>query len=154
MGIFVTPRTKDIMAKSFNILSLAIASTADMTVRNASGDTQYDDAGAPLTITLYSPGTKQVQKARHAAEERNNTRVFGRMQGKSDAKQSAEDKANETAEFLAACTVSFNGFGVDGLSGFELFKSVYANIEIGNIAEDSQKFLNERGNFLKSPAKG
>jgi hypothetical protein len=107
------------MAKSFNILSLAIASTADMTVRNASGDTQYDDAGAPLTITLYSPGTKQVQKARHAAEERNNTRVFGRMQGKSDAKQSAD-----------------------------------ANIEIGNIAEDAQKFLNERGNFLKSPAKG
>jgi hypothetical protein len=143
------------MAKTFNILSLAIAATADMTVRTATGETQYDDAGNPLTITLYSSGTKQVQRARHAAEERNNARVFGRMQGKSDAKQSAEDKTTEEAEFLAACTVSFNGFGAaDGLAGYELFRSVYGNIEVGHIAEDARKFINERGNFLKAPAKG
>ena len=137
---------------TFNIKKLAIASTADMPVRDASGEIQADDAGNKLSITLHSPGTKQYQKAKHAAEERNSTRVFGRMQGKTETKPSADDKVNERAEFLAACTVSFNGFGSGGLNGFELFKHVYSDIEIGHIAEEAEKFLGDRGNFKAGSA--
>jgi hypothetical protein len=141
------------MSKLFSILALAIGATANMPVRNAAGENQYAEDGSPLTITLYSPGTKQHQKARHAAEERNNTRVIGRMQGKSGEKQSAEDKTAEQAEYLAACTAGFNGFGIEGLNGHELFKAVYSNLEIGHIAEDANKFIAERSNFLKPSAK-
>lgn len=140
-------------AKLFDIKSLAIAATAAMTVRTAAGETQLDAAGNPLTITLYGPGSKPFQKAKHAAEDRNNTRVLSRMQGKVDGKLSADEKGAENAEFLAACTVSFNGFGCGDLTGHDLFKAVYADIEIGHIAEDANKFLGERANFTKVPTK-
>jgi hypothetical protein len=136
-----------------NIKSQAIAATAEMTVRDVSGEPQYDADDKALTITLYSPGSKQHQKAKHAAEEKNNARVFARMQGKSEGKLSAEDKLTERAEFLAACTESFNNFGVEGLNGYELFKNVYSDIEIGHIADDAEKFIGDRANFKKPSAK-
>lgn len=140
-------------SKLFDIKSLAIAVTASMPVRTVSGEAQLDASGNPLTITLYGPGSKPYQKAKHAAEERNNTRVLSRMQGKADSKLSADEKGAENAEFLAACTVCFNGFGCGDLTGHELFKAVYADIEIGHIAEDANKFLGERANFIKVPTK-
>jgi hypothetical protein len=75
------------------------------------------------------------------------------MQGSSDDKQSAEEKTAEQAEFLAACTASFNGFGIEDLAGYELFKAVYSDIEIGHIADDASKFLASRANFLKPQPK-
>jgi len=136
----------------FNIKKLAIATSATMPVRDAAGEPQFDDAGNAVSITLHSPGTKEYQKAKHAAEERNSTRVFGRMQGKLDNKQSATDKVIERAEFLAACTVSFNNFGDGATRGHELFKSIYSDIELGHIADDAEKFLGDRGNFIKTSA--
>ena len=141
------------MTSIFQIKTLAIAALSTMPVRDAAGEPQLDAAGQPITITLYGPGSKQHQKAKHAAEERNNTRVLSRMQGRAGDKQSAADKAAENAEFLAACTVSFNGFGCGDLTGHELFKAVYADLEVGHIADDVMKFLAERANFLKVPAK-
>lgn len=133
----------------FNLKKLAIAATADMPVRDASGEIQVDENGATLTITFHSPGTKPFQKAKHARDQRNNARVMAVMQGKSEAKQTAEEATAERAEFLAACTVSFNGHGVEGKSGFEMFKATYADLEIGHIADDGEKFLGDRGNFKK-----
>ena len=141
------------MTSIFQIKTLAIAALSTMPVRDAAGEPQLDAAGQPITITLYGPGSKQHQKAKHAAEERNNNRAFSRMQGKADAKLTAVEKTAENAEFLAACTVSFNGFGSDDLTGHELFKAVYSDIEIGHIADDAMKFIAERANFLKSPTK-
>lgn len=136
----------------FNIKSLAILATAVMTVRNAAGEPQTDAAGNPISITLYGPASKQFQAAKHKAEDRNNTRALARMQGKSEGKQTAAEKVHERAEFLTACTVSFNGFGLDDLTGRELHMGVYSDIEIGHIAEDADKFLGERANFLPLPA--
>lgn len=133
----------------FNLKKLAIAATAEMPVRDASGEIQTDEAGAPLTITFHSPGTKPFQKAKHAREQRNSARVMSVMQGKSEAKQTAEEANAERAEFLAAVTVSFNGHGIEGKTGFEMFKATFADLEIGHIADDSEKFLGDRGNFKK-----
>lgn len=135
-----------------NIKSLAISATAVMTVRNAAGEPLSDTAGNPITITLYGPGSKQYQAAKHRAEDRNNTRTFARMQGKSEGKISVTEKLAERAEFLAACTVGFNGFGFNDLTGHEAHLATYADIEIGHIADDAEKFLAERVNFLPRPA--
>ena len=110
------------------------------------------NAGLPLSITLYGPGSKQYQAAKYKAEERTNTRAFARMQGKPEGKQTALEKVSERAEFLESCTVSFNNFGIDGIVGNELFLAVYSDIGIGHIAEDVEKFITERSNFLPKPA--
>lgn len=136
----------------FNIKSLAILATAVMPVRNAAGEPQTDAAGNPISITLYGPASKQFQAAKHKAEDRNNTRAFARMQGKSEGKLTVAEKINERAEFLTTCTVSFNGFGMDDLTGRELHLAVFSDIEIGHLAEDAEKFLGERANFLPLPA--
>lgn len=135
-----------------NITSTAIASAAAMTVRNAAGEPLSDAAGNPITITLYGPGSKQYQAAKHRAEERNNTRAFSRMQGKAEGKISAAEKLAERAEFLAACTVSFDGFAYNDLTGREAHLAAYADIKIGHIADEVEKFIAERANFLPRPA--
>ncbi|MEH3087725.1 MAG: hypothetical protein PGN26_14595 [Xylophilus ampelinus] len=140
------------MTARFNLRALAIAATGKMPIRDAVGEVQKDEAGNPLTITFHSPGSKAFQKAKHAAEQRNNDRVMARMQGKSEAKLSAEDKAAERAEFLAACTISIDGADLDGQSGHEAFKALYSDLELGHIADDADKFLADRGNFKQGSA--
>lgn len=138
---------------TFNLRTLAIAQTADMPVRDATGDPQFDDAGQPITITLHSPGSKVFLRAKYAMEERQNTRTLARMQGKGD-KQSAEDKVRERAEFLASVTVSINNAGFDDQVGHEAMKSLYADITLGHIADDADKFLGDRGNFKPALPQG
>lgn len=135
----------------FNLKKLAIALSGDMPVKDATGAPQFDDAGNPLSITFHSPASKQFQKAKHAAEQRNNTRAMAAMQGGED-KQTLEDKIAESAEFLAACTKSFNNFDYEGLSGYEQFKAAFADQDVGHVAEDARKFLASRANFLPKPA--
>lgn len=135
---------------TFNIKKLAIAATGTMPVRDATGEDQFDEHGNALSITFHSPGTKVHQAAKHAAEERNNTRVFDRMQGKSEAKQSADGKLQERATFLSAITVSFNNFGNGDLAGHQLFMKTYSDLELGHITDDADKFNGFRGNFKKS----
>lgn len=139
---------------SFDIRTLAISKTGEVPVRNAAGERQYDAEGKPLTITVHSPGTKAFNAAQHARSQRNNDRVVSKMQGKSDGNLTAEDAAQERAEFLASITVSFNGFGVDGLEGKAAFAKVYGDLELGHIADDVEKFVSERGNFMRPCMQG
>jgi len=133
---------------TYDLKKLAISQTATMPLRDAAGEKQFDADGKPLSITLYSPAAKQFQQTKHASEERSSARMMSKMQGKQDGKITWSDKLEERAVQLANCTVSFNGFGVDGLTGHELFKKVYCDIEIGHIADDVEKFINERSNFM------
>lgn len=140
---------------NYNLKNTAIAASAQFHVRDAAGEPLYTDDGKKVTITVHSPGTKPYQKAKHAAEERNNARFMNRMQGKADAKLSAEDKIAERAEFLAAITISFDHLDYPdeaGRTGAELYKAAYSDIEIGHIAEDLEKFTGDRGNFKKPSA--
>ena len=135
---------------NFDIRTLAISKTSEMPVRDAAGEKQYDAAGKLLSITLHSPGTKQYNAAQHARNTRNSDRVVNKMQGKADGKQTAEDATEERAEFLAAITVSFNNFGVEGLTGKAAFASVYGDLELGHIADDVDKFVGDRANFMRA----
>ncbi|MBY0455260.1 MAG: hypothetical protein K2Q11_10330 [Burkholderiaceae bacterium] len=141
------------MTQNFDLRSLSIAQTADMPVRDAAGEPQFAaDGETPITITLHSPGSKPYQRAKHALEDRANTRYLARAQGKTDGKQTAEEKLRERAEFLASCTVSINGASFGDVSGYEGFKALYADITVGHIADDAEKFLAERANFKRASA--
>jgi hypothetical protein len=103
-----------------------------------------------LTITLYSPGTKQYNEASHARALRNNDRMMSKMQGKVDGKQTADDAVEERAEFLTAITASFNNFGADfDAGGRKKIAETYADLELGHIADDADKFAAERANFIR-----
>lgn len=134
---------------TFDIRTLAIAKTGVMAVRNAAGEKQFDDAGNPLTITVHSPGTKKFNQASHDVRTANSDRMVSKMQGKADGKQTADDEITEGADFLSAITISFDNFGSGDLTGHDLFESVYANLEIGHIADDVRKFINDRANFMR-----
>lgn len=133
---------------SFDIRTLAISKTGEVPVRNASGEKQYD-GDKPLSITVHSPGTKAFNAAQHARQLRNSERMMDKMQGKADGKQTAEDAAEERAEFLTAITISFNNFGVDGLTGKAAFAKIYGDLELGHIADDVEKYVGSRANFIR-----
>lgn len=138
------------MNAPINLRIFAIAATGTMPIRDAAGVPQFaEDGETPLTITMHSPGSRVYQRAKHAADQRNNERVMARMQGKAADKQSAEEKAAERAELLAACTISINGADLDGETGHDAFKKLYSDPELGHIADDADKFLGDRGNFKK-----
>ena len=139
---------------TFDIRTLAIAKTGVVPVRDASGEKQYDEAGNALTITVHSPGTKKYNQASHDMRTANGDRMVNKMQGKADGKQTADDEITESAEFLAAITISFDNFGAGELTGYDLFESVYSNLEIGHIADDVRKFINDRANFMRPVMKG
>lgn len=133
-----------------SLKKLAIAATANMMVRDASGNT-VEDAAGPWSITFHSPGTKSYQKAYHAYQEKKSGGLSAIMKGQSDKKDPAQDTL-DLADFLAAVTVSFNNFDYEGKVGHAAYRAAFADIEIGHVADDANKFLGNRGNFLPPAA--
>jgi len=130
-----------------SIKKLAIMSTGVFPVRDARGETAVGEDGTPWTITHHSPGSKQFQKAKHAYDEKRSNSLSSLVTGK-DSKRTAEDEAREVAEFLAAVTISFDGFDYEGKRGYEAYKAAYMDLEIGHVATDLNKFMGDRGNYL------
>lgn len=132
-----------------NIKTLAVKETADIHLRNGDDELLFDKDGKPLTITVYGPGSKAYARAQ--ADSQN--RMIDKLKKKGKTDQSAEQKALEQAEFLAACTVSFNNFDYEGLAGFDQFKAAYADPSIGFIAEQVGKHISDWSNFTTGSAK-
>ena len=133
----------------FDITTLAATETSIVELVGGDDAPLHDDKGKRLSITVYGPGTKVYQRAQ--ARQQNQLMDKIKKRGKMD--QSAEEKLTEQAEFLAACTVSFNGFAYppgDGLEGQELFRKAYADPSIGFIAAQVANHINDWANFTKS----
>jgi hypothetical protein len=130
-----------------SLKKLAILPQGKMDVKDARGDEVIDEAtGENWSITVHSPGTKEYQKALHAYETARSDVTIAAMKG--DTKRGVEDDLKHTADFLAAVTVSFNGFDYEGRKGHEAYKAAYMDLEIGHVAKDLNRFLGDRGNFL------
>ena len=56
------------------------------------------------------------------------------------------------AEFLATCTVSFNGFVYKDKTGHEMFRAAYLDATIGYIAEQVNAAVGDWSNFMKRRA--
>lgn len=135
-----------------NLKSLAIEPTGKYKVTDAAGNVQYQEDGeTPLTITLHSPGTKTFQAALHDFNSKKSGGLASLMKGKNEKADPAAD-ARDLAVFLAAVTISFDGFDYEGRIGNAAYRAAYEDIEIGHIADGLNKFLGDRGNFLPAPA--
>lgn len=135
-----------------DIRKFAVAPTSRLHFRSADDELMYaegpegnPDLSKPIAANLYGPGSKQFARAQ--AQKQN--RLIDKLKKKGKTDESAEEKREEDAEFLAACTESFENVEYDGLTGKALFKAVYTDIEIGFMAEQAGKHIQDWANFSK-----
>jgi len=133
----------------FDISSLAVKDTAIIELESPDGEPLVNDKGEAISITVYGPGSKQYQKAQGVRN-----RAILEYVRKGGAKKMKDDEQRELdAEFLAACTCSFNNFVYKDFTGSEMFKAAYSDPAIGFISEQVNKAIGDWANFTKGSAK-
>lgn len=131
----------------FEITTLAAKDTFTLELVNANDEPLTGADGNALSVTVYGPGSKAYQKA--AAER--TQRMLDKMAKKGKSKLSAEEQQRENAGFLAACTVSFNGFAYKGDA--TAFEAAYSDPTLGFIADQVSKAIGDWANFTNQPSK-
>ena len=132
-----------------DIRQFSVKDTARLALLDASGKPMKNKEGAELAVNLYGPSSKQFAKARNVQ----NNRVVEKLKVKGSADQTIEQDVSEVAEFLAACTESFENLEYDTLKGDALAKAVYSDAGIGFIPEQVNKFIGVWANFLPPSTK-
>ena len=132
----------------FDISKLAVKETAVIELESPDGEPLINDQGETLSVTVYGPGSKQFQKAQGTRN-----RAILEYVRKGGKKMKDEEQRELDAEFLSACTVSFNGFTYKELTGYEMFKAAYLDPAIGFIAEQVNKAIGDWANFTKGSNK-
>lgn len=135
-----------------DITTQKVATTAAIHVKNAAGELLFS-GDKPVRIIVYGPGSE----AYGVVESRQSTRAVKRMQDNDNKVSVApfETRLAETAEDLAAITVSFENFSyppAGDAQGAELFAAVYRDQTLGFITRQVQKFIADWGNFKPGSA--
>ena len=133
----------------FDISKFAVSPTSTINLEDAEGDQLVNEKGEPISITVYGPGSKHYQKAQGVR----NRAILEYVRKGSKKTMRDDDQQEMDAEFLSACTASFNGFAYKDLTGAEMFKAVYLDTSIGFIAEQVNKTIGDWANFTKRSAK-
>jgi len=134
-----------------DIRKYAVEPTSRLHLHDANDEPMYADEKKtkPTAVNLYGPGSKQYAKAQAAQQNR----MIDKLKRKGKTEQTAEQKASETAEFLADCTASFENLEYDTLTGSDLAKAVYSDITIGFIADQVARHIGDWSNFTKASTK-
>jgi hypothetical protein len=121
------------------VLHLRDASDALMYADNDKGQ---PDPSKPMRVHLYGPGSKQYARAMNDKQNHN----VDLLKRKGKTKESPEEATQSNAEFLAACTHSFENIDDAPLD-------VYLNQKLSFIRDQISVFLNETANFTKGSSK-
>lgn len=132
----------------FDISKLGVDPTAVIDLDGPDGEPLLDDKDNRISITVYGPGAKQFVKAQGVRN-----RAIMEFLKKGSKKMPDEAQRELDADFLAACTVSFNGFNYQAFTGVEMFRAAYLDASIGFIAEQVNKAVGDWANFTKTSAK-
>jgi hypothetical protein len=127
-----------------DIRKFAVAPTARLHLRDAAEQLMYAD-GKPMAVNLFGPGSKEYANAQ--AEQ--SGRMLEMLKNKGKTNQTAQQKMQDAAEFLSACTASFENLEYDNLTGAELSRAVYTDSTIGFIADQVARFIGDWSNFTK-----
>ena len=127
-----------------DLKKFAVADTSTVDLRDANDVPMVGDDGKPMMVTVYGPGSKPYARAQAAQ----GNRLLDKLKRKGRTEQSAEEKAREQAEFLAACTVEFSAnIEYEALKGEALHRAVYNDSSLGFIAEQVAKHIGDWVNF-------
>jgi hypothetical protein len=135
----------------FDITKLAATETSTVELVGSDDAPLHDADGNCLSITVYGPSTRIHQRA----QARQQNLLVDKIKKRGKMEQTAKEKLAEQAEFLAACTVSFNHFTyppAEGLEGAALFRKAYEDPSIGFIAAQVANHTNDWANFTTSSA--
>lgn len=132
-----------------DVRKFAVSATGRLHLRDANDQLMYDDNGGEIAVNLYGPGSKQYA----AAQAAQHNRMIDKLKRKGQSVQTAEQIAEEKAEFLADCTASFENLEYEVLTGDTLARAVYSDITIGFIADQVAKHIGDWSNFSKGSAK-
>jgi hypothetical protein len=108
----------------------------------ADGDDGKPDESKPMRVHLYGPGSKQYAQALNTRQNHG----VDMLKRKGKTKESAEEATRTNAEFLAACTHSFENID-------ETPFDVYMNQKLSFIRDQIALHLNETANFTQGSAK-
>lgn len=128
-----------------DITSKAVSLSGTLHLRDANDELLYDEDGEAVVVVLHSPGSKPYAKASAAQQNR----LVDKMKRKGVTSQTAEQKAAESAEFLADCTIEFKNLEYKGFVGRDLAIGVYSDTTIGFISDQVAKHLGDWSNFTK-----
>lgn len=133
----------------FEITSLAAKDTAVIPLKSAAGEPLLDAEDKPLTVTVYGPGSKPYAAAQAARQQR----MLDMMASKGrNARLSPDDARKDSAKFLAACTVSFNGWSYNGVSDALAHEQAYADPALGWLADQVGQAVGDWANFSSGSA--
>lgn len=132
------------------IASLAVAVTAFLHLKGPNGEFLYD-AGQPVGIDLYGPGSNEAA----VIESAKSARAIKRMQ-ENDNKYvlpSIETQREEETADLVAYTAGFRHLEYDGpggqpLLGNQLAIAIYSDPKFGWIKPQVDKFVADWGKFV------
>ena len=137
----------------FDITTQAVAMSAALHVKDASGNLMFTADNKPIRIYLHGPASPEYSRI----EERQTQRALKRAQeneGKPTA-PSPEDRRAQIAEDYAAVTIAFENFNyppAGDVQGAAAFRAMYADPALGFIVNQITRFLADWGNF--KPASG
>ncbi len=138
----------------YDITKQAVAMSAPLHLKDASGNLMFAQDGKPLLVHLHGPASPEYARI----EERQTQRALKRAQdndGKPTA-PSSDDRRAQIAEDYAAVTIAFENFNyppAGDVQGTEAFRATYADPTLGFIVNQITKFLGDWGNFKPaSPA--
>lgn len=134
---------------TFDISKKKSLETATMDLKDGDDAQMFDDKGVKLSITLYGPGSKEYQRA----QAKRQNKIVEKLRRKGKVDSTADESAAETADYLASCTVSFNGFTYEKLEGAEMFKACYADPQLGYIRDQVAEFIGDWANFTPGSGK-
>ena len=132
----------------FDITTQAVAMSAPLHLKDASGNLLYTPDQKPIRIQLCGPASPEYARI----EERQTQRALKRAQD-NDGKPSAassDDRRAQIAEDYAAVTIAFENFTyppAGKAQGAELFRATYADPTLGFIVNQVTRFLADWGNF-------
>lgn len=131
-----------------DIRKFAVNPTSRLHLRDANDELMYADEAKsqPIAVNLFGPGSKEYAKAKAAQ----NNRLINKMKSKGKSNQTPEEIAAESAEFLAACTESWENMEYDNKTGSDLSMAVYADRTLGFISDQVATHLGGWSNFTKN----
>ncbi|NML88759.1 hypothetical protein HHL26_06720 [Sphingobium sp. TB-6] len=135
---------------SFDITKKRAADTGVIDLKDGDGAPLTNDKGDPITVTAYSPGTKQWQQAQ-ADTNRKRAERLRKNGGKVDA---AISKATEDQiEFLCRVTISFNGdISHPDAEAKGLVRAIYEDDALGFIRDHVYGEVTDWSAFTKGSA--
>lgn len=137
---------KTTMPELFEITTIAVKDQFIVLLNNAADEPLTDSAGKQLSVTVYGPGTKAYTNATATRNQRH----LDRLAKKGRVKLNAKEQVAEAAEFLAAVTISFNGWAYQGGTDAAAILAAYKDPGIGFISDQVQTSVGDWANFSTS----